>query len=125
MTKSMRLRRRQEFVEVQSSGTKVHGRNFLALVAPSRLPPGEVKDGDGASCGRLGITVTRKVGNAVTRNRIRRLVREWMRRHGWVPAGRDVVVIAKESANALEGYDDVDRDLARMMARVGGLGAAC
>ena len=78
--KTMRLRRRADFLAVQQAGTKIHGRSFLALVVPTS---GQV--------GRLGVTVTRRVGNAVTRNRIKRLVREWMRQNGWVPAGCDVV----------------------------------
>ena len=111
--KTMRLRRRQDYLAVQRSGTKVQGRHFLALVAAS--PAGAVAAG---SLGRLGITVTKRVGNAVTRNRIKRLVREWMRLHGWVPAGRDVVIIAKEGAATVRGLADVAIDLERLAARV-------
>lgn len=85
----MRLRQRAEFLAVQSGGIKFHGRHVLAI-ARRREQPGAV--------GRLGITVTKKVGNSPVRNRIRRVVREWLRLHGWVPAGWDLVVVAKESA---------------------------
>lgn len=48
---------------------------------------------------RLGITTSRKVGNAVTRNRIKRRVREWFRQeHAYFPEGMDVVVIARRAA---------------------------
>jgi ribonuclease P protein component len=106
----MRLRRRQDFVEIQRSGTKIHGRVFLALVSPSVDPS--------ALAGRLGITVTKRVGNAVTRNRIKRLVREWLRLNGWIPAGRDVVIIAKEAAAEVRALADVAPDLERISAKV-------
>jgi ribonuclease P protein component len=85
----MRLRQRAEFLAVQSGGIKVHGRHVLAI-AKRRASADAV--------GRLGITVTKKVGNSPVRNRIRRVVREWFRLNGWVPAGWDLVVVAKESA---------------------------
>ena len=48
---------------------------------------------------RFGITVTRKVGNAVTRNRIKRIVREGCRRVAQLfPTGLDVVIVAHASA---------------------------
>ncbi len=109
MTKSMRLRRRDEFVRVQSTGRKVHGRHFVALVAPSAMPP--------SSLGRVGLTVTKRIGNAVTRNRIKRSAREWLRRHGWVPAGHDVVFIAKETAATNDGAE-LGADLGRLATRL-------
>src|SRR6188474_3450163 len=85
----MRLRQRVDYLAVQSGGMKLHGRHVLAI-AQRRTE----------SCprGRLGLTVTKKVGNAVVRNRIKRLLREWLRTHGWVPAGWDMVLVAKDSA---------------------------
>ena len=44
---------------------------------------------------RLGITVTRKVGGAVRRNRIKRLVREWFRGRQEELKSCDLVVIAR------------------------------
>ena len=109
ISKEMRLRRRAEFVTVQSDGQKLHGRNVLALAR---------KRGDAGLAGRLGITVTKKVGNAVVRNRIKRLVREWMRLHGWVPAGWDVVVVAKDSAARQVHPDDFAPDLSKILRQL-------
>jgi len=61
---------------------------------------------------RLGITVTRKVGNAVFRNRAKRVIREAFRRkRDDLPPGTDVVVIVKRDTArpTLERYE---RDMA-------------
>lgn len=97
----LRLRRRREFLRVQRGGRKVHTRFFLVFVAPTPRSVVEGPDGDmprlpGA---RLGVTVTRKVGNAVKRNRIKRLVREAYRRERRsLPVGVDMVWVAKRDA---------------------------
>jgi ribonuclease P protein component len=90
---------------VQQSGLKLHTQHFLLFSL-----------GDGR--GRVGITVSKKVGNAVTRNRIKRLVREFVRRNEFVPVECDVVVIAKRSAAKVAGYDEVARDLSRARSRL-------
>jgi ribonuclease P protein component len=105
----MRLRQRAEFLAVQSGGTKLHGRHVLAI-AKRHVEP--------AQRGRLGLTVTKKVGNAVVRNRIRRLLREWMRLHGWVPPGWDLVLVAKDSAARQLHPDDFATDLTRVLRQL-------
>lgn len=110
--KGMRLRKRREFLAVQQTGEKFHGRHFLAVIAPRAVA------GQDAGVGRVGITVTKRVGNAVKRNRIKRLIREYLRQSDWVPPGVDVVLIAKHSAAELEGYDAVAADLMRIKARM-------
>jgi len=109
ITKEMRLRRRAEFVSVQQDGMKLHGRHVLAMAR---------KRSDPELVGRLGITVTKKVGNAVVRNRIKRLVREWMRLHGWVPAGWDIVVVAKDTAARQLHLDDFAPDLSKILRQL-------
>lgn len=64
---------------------------------------------------RIGITTSRKVGHAPHRNRVRRLVREFFRRHH--PAFRttqDVVVIARPGAPLL-GFRDVEHELGQAL----------
>lgn len=107
ISKAMRLRRRPEFLAVQAHGRKVHGTAFLALVATLTSQP----------TGRIGFTVTKRIGNAVTRNRIKRRTRDWLRRHGWAPVGKDVVLIAKEPAATLSTAA-LQADLRRLFERI-------
>jgi ribonuclease P protein component len=107
--RSGRLRKRPEFLAVQSTGKKVHTEYFLVLVQR-----------EGA--GRVGITVTKKTGNAVTRNRLKRQVREYVRlaqspEGSWLPPDRDVVIVAKHAA-AGRSYVELSSDLARSRHRV-------
>jgi ribonuclease P protein component len=67
--KGQRLRRRGEFQQVFDTGVRTRGRFFTVLLAPSRT---------GRS--RLGIVASRKLGDAVRRNRAKRLIREVFRR---------------------------------------------
>jgi ribonuclease P protein component len=63
----------------------------------------------------LGITVSGKVGNSVTRNRIKRQVREFFRRRRCLlRPGRDIVVIARKSAAGLGGRG-VESELERIL----------
>lgn len=105
ISKEMRLRQRAEFVVVQSEGQKVHGRHVLAI-GRQRSSPDLI--------GRVGLTVTKKIGNSVARNRIRRMLREWLRLHGWVPMGWDVVLVAKDSSARQLHPDDFEADLTRI-----------
>ena len=110
---SERLKLRRDFLRVSGGGHKVHSARFLFLV----LPRGD----EGPS--RLGITVTRKVANAVGRNRIKRVLREVFRRNrAFFPSGCDVVAIAKDRAPGL-AYEDARTEVetaARSLHRAAG-----
>ncbi|HEY4238460.1 MAG TPA: ribonuclease P protein component [Kofleriaceae bacterium] len=108
IAKGQRIRQRALYLDVQQTGTKFHGKHVLAI-ARRQQPPG---------VGRLGLTVTKKVGNAVVRNQIKRRLREWMRLHGWVPAGWDVVLVAKDSAARQLHPDDFAADLTRLLRQL-------
>jgi ribonuclease P protein component len=103
-----RIAARRDFLAAYEDGRKVHGRLLVVFARPN---PG---------AGRLGITATRKVGNAVLRNGVRRRVREIYRR--WraaqpLGAGLDVVVnVSARSARA--PHAAVREDLLALLDRV-------
>ena len=105
-----RVKKRGEFRQIQSHGAKVHTRHFILMVHPSLVE---------ADHPRLGVTITKKVGNAVERNRVRRILREVFRRHREVfPAGSDVVIIAKRGAPEL-GFTEMLDELRRVKKALG------
>jgi ribonuclease P protein component len=97
-----------DFVRVQKDGAPVRTPHFVLLVAR------RVEDG----LSRLGIVTTRKIGNAVVRNRIKRLCRESFRLNpDLLPNNVDLVVIAKEGAGTLK-LGDVQAEWARASAKL-------
>jgi len=105
-----RMLRTRDFTRVVKSGKRRSSRSFVVatavdaaeLSAPS--DGGEEKSRSGHR--RLGVTVGRRVGNAVIRNRVKRCIREWFRHsRGELPAGSDIVVIARRAARGLSGAE--------------------
>jgi len=105
----MRLSRSGDFDRVFRHGRSHAGRELVLYV----FPRGE---GDQS---RLGLSVSRKVGGAVQRNRVKRLLREAFALDGdRLPAGTDAVIVARREANALaerEGLDGIRRALGQLL----------
>jgi len=112
-----RLSRSAEFDRVFRHGRSHAGRNLVLYV----FPRGSEED----EAPRLGLSVSRKVGGAVERNRVKRLLREsFAREGGRLPAGSDVVVIARRGAREVaqrEGLTGIQRALAELIDKVPGV----
>jgi ribonuclease P protein component len=110
--RSVRVRSRADYLKIQRSGRKAGGRYLIILSMDNNLP-----------ATRFGITVSRKIGNAVSRNRVRRRIRELQRinRNSIVP-GKDIVVIATREASGatFESMKIEYNDLIRKAGLTGG-----
>jgi len=98
LPRSRRLRSRKDFVRVQRTGHRRTSRYFVALVSEPHAPTATGEN-------RVGLTVSRKVGGAVARNRVKRRIRElWRARPSATPV-RDVVIIARRGAAELSSAE--------------------
>jgi ribonuclease P protein component len=90
-TKASRILKRIDFVRLSRHNRKVNNKHFVALY----------HKGNNRQT-RLGITVTKKVGKAVARNKLRRYVREFFRRNRHlIQNGIDLNIIVKTQASGI------------------------
>ncbi|GBQ26661.1 ribonuclease P protein component [Gluconacetobacter sacchari] len=108
--RSVRLKKRAEFLRVAAKGRKVPSPG-LVLQALGR---------DDANPARIGFTVTKKVGNAIIRNRTRRRLREVMRvvAREQELTGVDLVVIGRDGTRGRDFLSLVE-DMRRALRKAG------
>lgn len=101
-----RLRKKADFDGAYASGERVPSRSFTLIARPAeRNRP------------RLGLTVSRAVGNSVTRNAVRRRLREAFRRHrDAMSQALDIVIHVRPGA-ASATYVQLETELLRALGR--------
>ncbi len=101
-----RIRRSSDYKRTWQEGRRYHTTHFVVIVNPGR------------EFSRLGITVSRKVGNAVCRNQLKRWIRDLFR-NNYKQFGLivDLSIIAKRQAGPLS-RSQVDRELLTVFARL-------
>jgi ribonuclease P protein component len=107
LPRGARLRSPRDFQRVNRTGVRRASAHFVAVIAPSRADEAP----------KLGLAVSRRVGGAVARNRVKRRVREWFRKaRPELPAATDWVVIARAGAAELDAAATA-AELGRLAAR--------
>ena len=87
MEKKYRLRKNLEFKRVYSGGKNYWNRNLTLYIKKNNMEET-----------RLGITITKKIGNAVVRNRIKRRIKEIYRKKFFrIKSGYDLIFIPKKN----------------------------
>jgi ribonuclease P protein component len=86
LTPPERIRRKRDFISLYRNGSRFRGPYFNLVYRSNPL-----------GYSRLAVVVSKKVGPAVTRNRIKRRLRELFRRHkGLLPGATDLIFVARK-----------------------------
>jgi ribonuclease P protein component len=117
--KRRRLSRSAEFDRVYRHGRSAASRHLVVYAFPRAADAATpAADNEGS---RLGVSVGRRVGGAVVRNRVKRLLREAFWSLPVVPSDHDYVIVARSDARALaerDGLEGLRRDLAELVGEL-------
>ena len=102
-----RIVRRSDYLLIYEKGRRIESRSFVLFVLRNEL-----------GHPRLGITVSRKVGGAVVRNRVKRLFREVFRRSRREEAGSNDIVVNARKPSAQAEYEKLRQEYAGALERL-------
>lgn len=107
MKKEQRIKTTEEFSQVFKKGHSVANRQFVLYALPK----------EGQVPFRLGLSVSKKVGNAVIRNQIKRYIREVFRlKEDILLGGHDYIVIARNPAATMDFFE-VEKSLLHVLKK--------
>jgi ribonuclease P protein component len=111
-SRSDRVLHSRDYRRISRCGSRAASKNFVVLAAPMRVVPAKQ---DRVRSRRLGMTVSRRVGNAIERNRVKRIIREWFRHlRDEFATDTEIVVIARRQSTELDARA-VALDLSRLL----------
>ena len=106
LKKKERIHKREEFLQILREGERYKTKHFKVMIKQNHLDRV-----------RLGLIVSKKIGKAVKRNRIKRLLREFFRLNkNLFPLGSDILFIAKPGDNSLN-YSKVDKEFKELFLK--------
>ena len=99
LPKESRLLKRGQFLKLSKQGKRVYTNSFIAIVLEGT-----------AQESRIGITISKKVGNAVERNRIKRIIREYFRHNREkISTRKDFNIIARKGLTSLSNRGIIEK----------------
>ncbi len=101
-----RILKKKEFIALKLQGKRYYTKNFVVIVRENR---GDIT--------RLGITVSKRIGNSVKRNRIKRLIKEFFRLNKQqIPKGYDLIITALKGNNTFDFFK-VQEELGNLLLK--------
>lgn len=99
-----RIVKKKDFISLRVHGRRHYTKNFSVTIREN-----------GRDITRLGITASKKVGNAVKRNRMKRLIREFFRlnKHN-IPKGYDIIITVLKENNECDFFN-VEKELGKLL----------
>jgi len=89
-----RILKKKEFISLKLHGRRYYTKNFSVIIRKNR-----------GGITRLGITVSKRIGHSVKRNRIKRLTREFFRLNKQqIPKGYDLIITALKGNNTFDFF---------------------
>lgn len=96
-----RLRKNEEFQQIFKNGKSYASRYFVIYILKN----------ENHSSFRVGISVSKKLGNAVVRNRVKRMIKEVIRKiHTHIKPGCDFIIIVRQAVSGMN-YHEIDDKL--------------
>lgn len=104
--KDRRINQGWQYSFIYRNGRRVTGKYLILFVNSNQIQGN-----------RFGIVTSKRIGNAVVRNRAKRLIREVIRKNmTGLPQGYDLVIVARHNINGA-AYEQIDREFLRLIRK--------
>lgn len=106
LNKEMRISRGKEYKCIYNKGKRIPGKYIIVFAHKNQL-----------LCNRFGIVTSKKIGNAVVRNRAKRQIREVIKKNlDKLRPGYDIVVVSRYNIKEAV-FADIEKDFLRLMGK--------